>query len=456
MNPSPSPQPDIDLARFVRSKRDGAHHTPKEIKAFIQALVTGKVPPEVASAWLMAVYLRGLNEEETHALTSSLADSGERVNLDELGYPVVDKHSTGGVGDAVTLLFLPLASACGLTVVKMSGKSLGFTGGTLDKVASIPGFRYDLSPQELIGIAKRVGCALAGQTERLAPGDKILYDLRDRTQTVESIPLIAASVMSKKLSAGANGFVFDVKCGNGAFLREETQARELAKILVDIAKRSDKKASALITDMNQPLAPAIGNALEVECAIEELKRKCKNRLGTVAKTLCQEALDLFGKQADIEKVLASGKALEVMAHWIEAQGGDPRVVENPAKHLPRAKATLPVKAPRSGFVKHLDTAEMGSIARWLFTTGKEDRLGAGIQLAITLGDYVHEGDPILTIHASDLSQAKEAEKRLWKTITLSDEPPRKTPLIHARIETEGTPTKDPATSESAPPPATAS
>jgi pyrimidine-nucleoside phosphorylase len=433
VNTSPPNQPDGDLARFLRTKRDGKRHSQEEIDAFIQALVTGKVPPEIASAWLMAVYLRGLDEEETQALTWSLARSGETVSLAELGGPVVDKHSTGGVGDAVTLLFLPLASACGLKVVKMSGKSLGFTGGTLDKVASIPGFRYDLSPEELIRIAKKVGCALAGQTERLAPGDKILYALRDKTQTVESIPLISASVMSKKLAAGADHFVFDVKCGNGAFMREASRARELAQNLVNIATRSGKRATAFITDMSQPLASAVGNALEVETAVEELKNGCQNRLGQVAKILCQGALSITGTQATIEDVLSSGKALEVMARWIEAQGGNPKIVDNPRQHLPKAKVTLAVKAPRSGFVNHFNTAEIGAIARWLFTEGEEDRYGTGLRLAISLGDYVHEGDEIFIVHASNPSMAHRAEQELLKSISITEEPVSPPPLIHAEV-----------------------
>lgn len=397
----------------------------------MQALVTGAISAEMVSAWLMAVYIQGLDERETFALTRSLACSGEMVSLTGLDCPIVDKHSTGGVGDAVTLIFLPLSAGCGLTVVKMSGKALGFTGGTLDKVASIPGFRWDLSPEELTQVAKRVGCALTGQTERLVPGDKILYALRDKTQTIESIPLISASVMSKKLAAGADVFVLDVKCGNGAFMQEEARANQLARTLVQIATHAGKKATAFITDMNQPLATAVGNALEVETAIEELKSGCKNRLGQVAKTLCESALKMVGKEADVESVLSSGKAVEVMARWIEAQGGNPKVVDNPTLHLPRAQITHSLKSPRHGFVKSLNTAEIGATARWLFREGGKDRYGAGIRLKVSLGDEVNQGDELLTIHASNSSMANEAEQRLLKSITLGDEPPPPNPLIRA-------------------------
>ncbi|MCL6624834.1 MAG: hypothetical protein K6T17_09505, partial [Fimbriimonadales bacterium] len=248
-----------------------------------------------------------------------------------------------------------------------------------------------------------------------------------------SIPLISASVMSKKLAAGADHFVFDVKCGNGAFMREANLARELAQNLVNIATRSGKRATAFITDMSQPLASAVGNALEVEAAVEELKNGCQNRLGQVAKTLCLGALSISGIQAKIEDALSSGKALEVMARWIEAQGGNPKIVDNSRQHLPQAKVTLTVKAPRSGFVHHFNTAEIGSIARWLFTEGEEDRYGTGLRLTISLGDYVHEGDEIFIVHASNSSMAHRAEQGLLKSISISEEPVSPPPLIHAEV-----------------------
>src|SRR5687768_1679111 len=263
---------------FIKTKREGRAHTPAEIRWFIETLVAGEIADYQVSAWLMAAVLNGLDKHETAELTQAMATSGDVLSVPTLG-TVVDKHGTGGVGDVVTPLFIPIVAACGVPVVKMSGRGLGFTGGTLDKLESIPGFRGDLSPEQLIAQAERIGCAWGGQTADLAPADKILYALRDATDTVESLPLIAASIMSKKLAAGADVIVFDVKCGNGAFMQSPEDARALADALVSIAEAAGKKAKALVTDMSQPLAPAIGNALELRAAFAELKSGMNGRLG---------------------------------------------------------------------------------------------------------------------------------------------------------------------------------
>ena len=386
---------------FIKTKRERGIHTPAEIRWFIEALVAGQVHDYQASAWLMAALLNGLNKEETANLTLAMSESGDVLTFPSLS-TVVDKHSTGGVGDVVTPLFIPIVAACGVTVVKMSGRGLGFTGGTLDKLESIPGFRGDLSPEQLIGQAERIGCAWGGQTADLAPADKILYALRDATDTVESLPLIAASIMSKKLAAGADVIMLDVKCGNGAFMQSLEEARALASSLVTIAEAAGRRAKAIVTDMSQPLAPAIGNALELRAAFAELKSGMNGHLGQVTMALAEAACSLAGSRLSPREALDSGKAEAKLKEWIEAQGGDPRVVDDPSL-LPSAPHAHTVTADRSGYVSGFDCRALGEAARALGAgrLHKDDVIdpAVGIEVLVEIGDQVEAGQPVFAVHS---------------------------------------------------------
>jgi pyrimidine-nucleoside phosphorylase len=386
---------------FIKTKRQRGIHAPAEIRWFIDALVAGQVPDYQASAWLMAALLNGLNEEETAHLTLAMAESGDVLTYPTLG-TVVDKHSTGGVGDVVTPLFIPIVAACGVPVVKMSGRGLGFTGGTLDKLESIPGFRGDLSPSALVAQAERIGCAWGGQTANLAPADKILYALRDATDTVESLPLIAASIMSKKLAAGADVIVLDVKCGNGAFMQSLEEALALASSLVSIAGAAGRRAKALVTDMSQPLAPAIGNALELKAAFAELKAGMNGRLGQVTMAIADAACSLSGSRLSPREAVDSGEAEAKLKEWIEAQGGDPRVVVDPSL-LPTAPHVQTVTADRSGYVSGFDCRALGEAARSLGAgrLHKDDVIdpAVGIEVLVEIGDQVEVGQPVFAVHS---------------------------------------------------------
>jgi pyrimidine-nucleoside phosphorylase len=412
---------------FIKTKRERGSHAPAEIRWFIDALVAGQVPDYQATAWLMAALLNGLNAEETANLTLAMAESGDVLTYPTLG-TVVDKHSTGGVGDVVTPLFIPIVAACGVPVVKMSGRGLGFTGGTLDKLESIPGFRGDLSPKQLIEQAERIGCAWGGQTADLAPADKILYALRDATDTVESLPLIAASIMSKKLAAGADVIVLDVKCGNGAFMQSLEEARALASSLVSIADAAGRRAKAMVTDMSQPLAPAIGNTLELKAAFTELKSGMNGRLGKVTMTLAEAACSLAGSRLSPREAVDSGKAEAKLKEWIEAQGGDPRVVDDPSL-LPNAPHVHTVTADRSGYVSGFDCRALGEAARALGAgrLHKDDVIdpAVGIEVLVEIGDQVEAGRPMFAVHSRT-----EQSSNLLSTIDIT--PDQRTPptLIH--------------------------
>jgi pyrimidine-nucleoside phosphorylase len=312
-------------------------------------------------------------------------------------------------------------AACGVTVVKMSGRGLGFTGGTLDKLSAIPNFRTDLSEAELIAIAKKVGCAWSGQTKELAPADKILYALRDATETVNNISLIAASIMSKKLASGADAIVLDVKWGSGAFAKTKDEAERLSQEMIAIGEHSGKRIAAVLSEMNQPLAPAIGNALEVKAAIAEIKSGCKSRLGSVTVELCRKALALAGKSADPMQVTQDGRALEKMKEWIAAQGGDARVVDDPSL-LPAAAVTAAVKSESQGVVSAFDCEALGEIARALgagrFRAEDEIDLGVGIELHVELGRRIAKGDLLFTIHARSAEDADVATRSVRTAIMI--------------------------------------
>lgn len=426
---------------IIAKKRDGVKLTEEELRFFVSGFVGGAIPDYQASALLMAVYLRGLDYEETLYLTNAMAYSGETADLSAL-YPVADKHSTGGVSDSTTLIVEPLVACCGLNVAKMSGRGLGHTGGTLDKLESIPGMNVSLTLDQFISQIKNVGAAVMGQTLSLCPADKKLYALRDVTATVESMPLIASSIMSKKIAAGADVIVLDVKAGNGAFMREYDEAHKLADIMVSIGKGAGKKTAAVISDMNQPLGTAVGNSLEVIEAIEILQRKREGDLLYVALELSKLMLCLSGKAINEDKAghmlreaLDSGRALNKLSQIIAAQGGNPNVISD-LSLMPRAKYIQVLISEKSGVLGSADCRRLGEAAGALGAGRQklEDSVdhASGFILKKRIGDAVLKGEPICEIHANDLEKLREAGNIIRSSITIlpSAEKPK---LIYAKI-----------------------
>lgn len=417
----------MDLHEFIRTKRDDGHHSPDEIREFLRAVVRREAPDYQVAAWLMAAFLNGLDESELLALAEGMAIEGTDHTSLPIRPATLDKHSTGGVGDAVTLLFLPLCAAAGIRVVKTSGRGLGFTGGTLDKLEAIPGFRTDLPIEQLERLADRIGCAQGGKSEDVAPADKVLYALRDATETVDSPPLIAASVMCKKLATGAEHLVLDVKWGRGAFMHSLDDARLLARLMTGIGLRAGRKVSALVTDMNQPLAPSVGNALEVRAALEELRTGCQGRLGRVALALAEEAARLTGvADSSPSEAARSGAAFRKALEWIEAQGGriDP---DSPTYGLPAAPVRHPVFPSKDGYVDGFDTRGIGEVARRL-GAGRlriEDVVhpAVGIELHVEIGSRLHMEAPWVTVHAQNAASAEEAAAALAGCLEASEHPP---------------------------------
>lgn len=426
----------MDLHQFIRTKRDGGRHSPEQIRAFLRAVVRREAPEYQVAAWLMAAFLNGLGDAELLALAEGMAIEGTDHTELPLRKGTLDKHSTGGVGDAVTLLFLPICAASGIRVLKTSGRGLGFTGGTLDKLEAIPGFRTDLPLEQLERLADRIGCAQGGKSEDVAPADKVLYALRDATETVDSPPLIAASVMCKKLATGAEHLVLDVKWGRGAFMQSLDDARLLARLMTEIGLRAGRKVSALVTDMNQPLAPSVGNALEVRVALEELRTGCQGRLGRVALALAEEAARLTGvADSSPSEVARSGAAFRKAIEWIEAQGGrlDPRA---PDYGLPVAPVRYPVFPPRDGHVAGFDARGIGEVARRL-GAGRlriEDVVNpaVGVELHVEIGSRLRMDAPWATVHAQNAASAEEAAAALAGCLEASEHPPDPTkvePLV---------------------------
>jgi pyrimidine-nucleoside phosphorylase len=422
----------------IALKRDGHPLTPEVIDLFVSGVTDGTWPDYQAAALLMAIVLRGMTPDETHALTDAMVRSGERVDLSDVPGAKVGKHSTGGVGDKVSIVLAPLAAACGLVVPKMSGRGLGHTGGTLDKLESIPGFRIDLGIDEFKAALRRVGTAIIGQTALLAPADKKLYALRDVTATVPSVPLISASVMSKKLAEGCEGLVLDVKCGQGAFMKTEAEARALAESLVTIGTRAGVRTEALITNMEAPLGCAIGNALEIIECIEILKGTGPRDVSELAIGLASRMLVVGNRASDsdadatVRRVLASGEGLSRLRAMIAQQGGDSSVVDDYAR-LPGARQRHAVLADRRGFVSRLD-AELVGRASMALGAGRarvEERIdhGAGILLQRKPGDAVSAGDPILDLLYNDESGLEEALALVREAISIAPEPPVVRPLI---------------------------
>ena len=431
---------------IIAKKRDGFPLSKEEIDFFIQGFTRGEIPDYQAAAWLMAIYIRGMNGEETIYLTKAMARSGRMLNLKGVAPFVVDKHSTGGVGDKTTLVVAPLVSACGVPVGKISGRGLGFSGGTLDKLESFAGFTSQLDVERFLSNLARYGIVVAGQTEELAPADGMLYALRDVTATVGSIPLIASSIMSKKLAAGADGIVLDVKVGRGAFMKTEEDAIRLAQAMVEIGEGVGRRVSAVISDMSQPLGYAVGNALEVREAIDSLQGSGPPDFWEHCLVIATQMLMLTGSydevraQEALRAALGSGRGLEKFKDLVVAQGGDPAPIDDPML-LPQAPIQHPVTAPRRGYIAAVDAQEVGMAAMRLGAgrakKGEPIDHGVGIVLHKKIGDHVEEGEEILTVHARSEEAAREAKSRLLGAYAWSEEPAEPPPLIHRVIPWSG-------------------
>ncbi|NOX63613.1 MAG: thymidine phosphorylase [Chloroflexi bacterium] len=429
---------------IIQRKRDGEELSADEIDFFIQGYTRGDIPDYQAAAWCMAVYFQGMTHRETTDLTLSMARSGRQLDLSDVADVVADKHSTGGVGDKVTLILGPMVAAAGQPVGKMSGRGLGFSGGTLDKLESIPGWSPELSTQAFKEQLRRVGLVVAGQTEDLAPADKKLYALRDVTATVPSLPLIASSVMSKKLAAGAHVILLDVKVGEGAFMRTLERAVELAEIMVAIGKLAGRKVAARVTDMNQPLGRAVGNALEVKEAIATLRGQGPDDLTRLLVAEAGHLLHMCGKVASEEegeararRTLEDGRALAKFRAFVEAQGGDPTVVEKPDRLLPKADVVRPLLSPRDGWLSRVNARTFGEVTVHL--GGGRERKGdpidhsVGIVLAAKIGDRIEQGQPLCYIHARTETEAQTAAEALLEAYDWSETPVAPPRLIKRTI-----------------------
>ena len=429
--------------RLIERKRDGGRIEPGEWRALLGAYVAGHVPDYQMAAFLMAVFLRGLDRDETAALTDAMLRSGGTLDLHGFSAPRLDKHSTGGVGDKVSLVLAPLAASVGLVVPMMSGRGLGHTGGTLDKLDAIPGFRSDLSLAQARAQLQRIGCALLGQSGEIAPVDRKLYALRDATATVESIPLIAASIMSKKLAEGLTGLVLDVKRGSGSFLQTLDRGVELARTMIDLGAAHGCPVVALITAMDRPLGRACGNALETEEAIHALRGEGPPDLMEVTYALAAEMLVLGGLADDrvsahdtLARAIASGAAAEKFKEVIEAQGGNPAVVDDPAL-LPQAEAIELFRAPRRGLIAQIEPRAVGRgiIALGGGRTTMEDAVDPGVGFVITVkpGDWVEAGEPIASVFARDEAGLRAGAGALREAIRIGDEAEPPLPLISHRV-----------------------
>ncbi|HEX8651969.1 MAG TPA: thymidine phosphorylase [Pyrinomonadaceae bacterium] len=427
----------------IRRKRDGAALSHEEIAFFVRGVTDGSWVDYQVAALLMAVFLNGMTQAEQQALTEEMLGSGERLDLSDIPLAKADKHSTGGVGDKTSLVLAPLAAAAGLCVPMISGRGLDHTGGTLDKLEAIPGFRVNLTTEEFRAVLSRVRLAMMGQTAEIAPADRRLYALRDATATVEAIPLIVASIMSKKLAAGLDALVLDVKTGSGAFMREDKNALKLARALVETGNSFGVRTEALITDMNQPLGRAVGNALETRECLDILRGDASERTRPVLDlslelaarmvTLALEETALETARLEVRRALDSGAALERFRACIEAQGGDPRVCDRPALLLPLTLRELKVESPRTGFVTRIDAAEIGRAVGQL--GGGRVRVEDAIDGAVgyladaRIGDEVAAGDALGLLYYHDEQLALEAAARIRAAYVLGDEPTNQPSLI---------------------------
>jgi len=431
------------MVELIEKKRDGGSLTTEEINFFIQGYTDGTIPDYQASALLMAIMLRGMDDRETGDLTLAMAYSGEVLDLKDVAAFVVDKHSTGGVGDKVSLVVTPVVSACGLPVGKMSGRGLGFSGGTLDKLESIPGYRADLSVAEFKAQLAQIGIVLTGQSANLAPADGKLYALRDVTGTVPSMPLITSSIMSKKIAGGADAILLDVKVGSGAFMKTLDSARALAEAMVRIGETLGRKVTALISDMNQPLGYAVGNIIEVREAIDVLHGHGPQDFREHCAVVAAELLGLGGKAdtleagvAQVTEAIASGQAWEKFRQLIVAQGGDVRYVDEPDR-FPQAALIETIPSPQSGYLASVRADEIGMVALGL--GGGRERKGdtldyrVGIVMHCKVGDRIEADAPLFTIHATDTAKRDEAVHRALRALTFSPDPVEPLPLFYARI-----------------------
>ena len=426
------------FADVIARKRDGQALTRPEIDLFVRGVVDGTVPDYQASALLMAIVLRGMDDGETVALTEAMVASGDRVDLSGIPGPKVGKHSTGGVGDKVSIVVVPIVASCGVNVPKMSGRALGHTGGTVDKLESIPGFRVDASISEFKELMRDVGAAIVGQSPALAPADKKIYALRDVTATVESIPLISASIMSKKLAEGSSALVLDVKCGSGAFMKTEQDARTLARSLVEIGSRAGLRTEALITRMDAPIGSAVGNAVEIIECIEVLKGRGSADLVELTATVATRMLMLSGKYdagsagRAVRHAIDSGEALAKLRAIVERQGGDAAIIDD-YDRLPGAAHRAVVAAPRSGYVIRLGADLVGRASIALGAgrerAGEDIDHGAGVLITAAVGVKVAAGDPVLTLLTNTASSFDAARTLAERAITIGEAAPPQRPIL---------------------------
>ncbi|MCM3633126.1 MULTISPECIES: pyrimidine-nucleoside phosphorylase [Paenibacillus] len=433
---------------FIQHKRDGKEHSAQHIREWIEQYCKGEIPDYQMSSWLMAVYFNGMSAIEVAALTMAMAESGDQVDLSAIEGIKVDKHSTGGVGDKTSLIIAPIVAAVGVPVAKMSGRGLGHTGGTIDKLESIQGFHTELTQKQFVEQVNSIGVSLIGQSGDLAPADKQLYALRDVTATVESIPLISSSIMSKKIAAGADAIVLDVKTGNGAFMKTLEDSIKLAEAMVTIGSEVGRDTAAIISDMDQPLGYAIGNALEVAEVIDTLKGKGPADLTELSLTLAAH-LVLLGKKAQDEKearelveaVLHNGQALEKLKQLIAAQGGDATVVDYPDR-LPQARSTYHVVSEQQGYVAAIEAEALGLAAMKLGAgrQTKDDRIdhAVGIVLGKKVGEYAEKGDVLATLHVnSETNEEHEAVRIIKAAFHITEQRSEARPLLQAIVTKHG-------------------
>ncbi len=428
---------------IIKKKRDGGKLSDTEIRDFINGYVKGDIPDYQASALCMAIYFRGMDLEETTSLTLAIRDSGDRLHFTGIDGLRMDKHSTGGVGDKTSLAVAPIVAALGVKVAKMSGRGLGHTGGTIDKLEAIAGFQTDLNTATFEHVVNETGIAIVGQSADLAPADKLLYALRDVTATVDSLPLIAASIMGKKLAADDDCIVLDVKTGSGAFMKSEEDSQALAKLMVGIGQSAGKRTRALITDMDRPLGYAIGNSLEVIEAIETLNGNGPADFTELCVALATHMLVISDRgdeatcEANVRRVITDGSALDTLAAMVKAQGGNPEWIYHP-ENFPRAPFSRKVMAPQSGYITHVDCEGYG-VSALLLGAGrntKDDVIDptAGIILAAKTGDCVAEGQIIATLYTSDEARLDAAEQRLLAATEIGEEKPAARPLVVDVVE----------------------
>ncbi len=431
------------MVDLIAKKRDGHELTTEEIQFIIDGYTKGEIPDYQISAWLMAIFFQGMTEKERTDLTMAMAQSGEQADLGSIEGIKVDKHSTGGVGDSVSLIVGPLVACAGVPVAKMSGRGLGHTGGTIDKLESVPGFQVELDKKTFVDLVNKNKIAVISQSGNMTPADKKLYALRDVTATVDSLPLIASSIMSKKIAGGADAIVLDVKTGNGAFMKTHEEAEALAKAMVQIGNRAQRKTMALISDMNQPLGFAIGNALEVKEAIETLKGQGPKdltelclTLGSYMVLLGEKAQDIEEARKMLEQFMDDGSALNKFKTFLASQGGDSSVVENPEK-LPQAEYQIPLLSKEEGYVSSMNAEEIGRSAM-LLGAGRSEKdapidLAAGIVLRKKIGDPVAKGEPLAILHTNKEEVVEEIKEKLRESIQISPDRPEPPPLIYGVI-----------------------